>query len=69
MLVMDCAVKFRRCLPNFRFIIYIYNIIHHIGAAHGLSGILQMLLSFPSFLEKNPGAEKDVQGNISVIDA
>lgn len=36
----------------------------YIGAAHGLSAILQMLLSFPSYLDRNPDAEQIVKNSV-----
>lgn len=35
-----------------------------LGAAHGLSGIFQMLLSFPEFLKSTPGAEDIVRSAV-----
>ena len=31
------------------------------GAAHGLAGILQILISFPEYLQANPEAERDIK--------
>ena len=37
------------------------------GAAHGLSSILQMLLSFPSFLKSHPDAESLVHSAVDFM--
>lgn len=37
------------------------------GAAHGLSGILQMLLSFPACLQSDPAAEQDVKASVDYL--
>jgi len=37
------------------------------GAAHGLSGILQMLLSFPAYLQSDPIAEQDVKSSVDYL--
>lgn len=37
------------------------------GAAHGLSGILQMLLSFPEYLQSDPIAEQDVKSSVDYL--
>lgn len=39
----------------------------HAGAAHGLSGILQMLLHFPSFLKADPTAENEVRAAVDFM--
>jgi lantibiotic modifying enzyme len=35
-----------------------------VGAAHGLCGILQILLSFPTFMAENPEAEQLIKNSI-----
>ncbi|XP_054712655.1 lanC-like protein 3 [Uloborus diversus] len=42
-------------------LMYAYYDTEYLGAAHGLCAILQMLLSFPSYLEKNPSDEEVVK--------
>lgn len=37
---------------------------HFTGAAHGLCAILQVLLSFPEFLKRDPMAEKDIRSTV-----
>lgn len=37
------------------------------GAAHGLSGILQMLISTPGFLQTDPSAERDIRSAIDYL--
>lgn len=38
-----------------------------IGAAHGLSSILQMLLSFPDILRSDPTAEQDIRKSVDFM--
>lgn len=45
-------------------LMYSYYETEYLGAAHGLSAILQMLLSFPSYLDRYPEAEQKVQNSI-----
>ncbi|XP_071112770.1 lanC-like protein 3 [Haliotis cracherodii] len=42
-------------------LMYAYYNTEYLGAAHGLSSILQMLLSFPQFVLSNPDAERDIR--------
>ncbi|XP_067676711.1 lanC-like protein 3 [Haliotis asinina] len=42
-------------------LMYAYYDTEYLGAAHGLSSILQMLLSFPQFIHSNADAEQDVR--------
>lgn len=37
------------------------------GAAHGISSILLMILSFPKYLNENPDVEKDVRSCIDFL--
>ena len=37
------------------------------GAAHGLSGILQMLLHFPDFLQADPSVEQEVHDAVDYM--
>jgi hypothetical protein len=37
------------------------------GAAHGLSGILQMLLCFPAYLQSDPRAEQDIKSSVDYL--
>lgn len=41
-------------------LMYAYYDTEYLGAAHGLSSILQMMLSCPDFLKSDPSAEQDV---------
>lgn len=45
-------------------LMYAYYGTEYIGAAHGLSGIFQMLLSFPEFLKSTPGVEEKVRSAV-----
>ena len=38
-----------------------------IGAAHGLSAILQMLLNFPDFVKSDPAVEKDIKDSVDFM--
>lgn len=38
-----------------------------IGAAHGLCAILQMLLTFPSYIDRNPEAEQKVKASVDFL--
>lgn len=48
-------------------LMYAYYDTEYLGAAHGMSSILQMLLSFPSFLKSNPEAEKVVRAGVDFM--
>lgn len=48
-------------------LMYAYYKTEYLGAAHGLSAILQMLLSFPEYLAANPDAEKDVRQTVDFM--
>ena len=39
----------------------------YLGAAHGVAGILQMLLSVPGYLQHNPGAESDLRSSVDFL--
>lgn len=45
-------------------LMYQYHGTEYLGAAHGLSGILQALLSVPGYFNHNPSAEKDVKASV-----
>lgn len=59
----EYAKRHKSLLP----LMYSYYQTEYLGAAHGLSGILQMLLSFPKFLQGNPSAEKDVRMSVDFL--
>lgn len=48
-------------------LMYAYYKTEYLGAAHGLSSILQMLLSFPSFLKSHPDAESLVHSAVDFM--
>lgn len=48
-------------------LMYAYYDVEYLGAAHGLCSILQVLMSVPGFLEKNPNEEKDIRGSVDFI--
>ncbi|XP_055927362.1 lanC-like protein 3 isoform X2 [Argiope bruennichi] len=45
-------------------LMYAYHGTEYLGAAHGLSGILQVLLGFPKFLQRYPDAESLIKRSI-----
>lgn len=48
-------------------LMYAYHGTEYLGAAHGLSGILQILLNFPDYLHSNPDAERDVKASVDFL--
>ncbi|XP_034238193.1 lanC-like protein 3 isoform X1 [Thrips palmi] len=48
-------------------LMYAYYGTEYLGAAHGLSGILQMLLSVPGFIQSDASIERDVRTSIDYI--
>uniref|UniRef100_T1JC93 LanC-like protein 3 homolog n=1 Tax=Strigamia maritima TaxID=126957 RepID=T1JC93_STRMM len=48
-------------------LMYAYYDTEYLGAAHGLSAILQVLLSFTEFLKENADAEKDIKGGVDFL--
>ncbi|CAL4084946.1 unnamed protein product, partial [Meganyctiphanes norvegica] len=48
-------------------LMYQYYETEYLGAAHGLAGILQMLLSFPSWLHRRPEASSLIKRSIEVL--
>ncbi|XP_013776330.1 lanC-like protein 3 [Limulus polyphemus] len=48
-------------------LMYAYYKTEYLGAAHGLSAILQMLLGFPEYLTANPDAERDVRQTVDFM--
>ncbi|XP_077977268.1 lanC-like protein 3 [Glandiceps talaboti] len=45
-------------------LMYAYYDTQYLGAAHGLSAILQILLSFPEFFKSHPAVEKDIKESV-----
>jgi len=45
-------------------LMYAYHGTEYLGAGHGLSGILQVLLGFPEYLRENPDVERDVKNSV-----
>ncbi|KFD50875.1 hypothetical protein M514_08188 [Trichuris suis] len=58
----EYATSFKKTRPdsNVPPLLYQYYRVHYLGAAHGLSGILQSLLSFPDILKQNAENERIV---------
>ncbi|KAJ1528766.1 hypothetical protein ONE63_007153 [Megalurothrips usitatus] len=48
-------------------LMFAYYSTEYLGAAHGVSGILQMLMSVPGFLQSDPSAERDVRVTIDYL--
>ncbi|XP_078618101.1 lanC-like protein 3 isoform X1 [Branchiostoma floridae x Branchiostoma japonicum] len=48
-------------------LMYAYYGTEYLGAAHGMAGILLILLSFPDFLQANPDADRDVRGAVDYM--
>ena len=48
-------------------LMYQYYNTQYLGAAHGLAGILQALLSFPEFFKYQPDAEKNVKNSVDYL--
>ncbi|KAL4233772.1 LanC-like protein 3 [Mactra antiquata] len=48
-------------------LMYAYYDTEYLGAAHGMSSILQMLLSFPSFIKSNEDNEKIVKAGVDFM--
>lgn len=46
---------------------YTYHGSEYLGAAHGLSGILQIILSFPDYLAQNAEAELYVRQSVDFM--
>lgn len=53
----------KRCKSKSPLMYHYYNT-QYLGAAHGLSSILQMLLSFPHILKTDPAMEEDVHNQL-----
>ncbi|XP_025415141.1 lanC-like protein 3 isoform X2 [Sipha flava] len=48
-------------------LMYSYYGKEYLGAAHGLSTIIQVLLSFPQFIEKEPQTKQDIKNCIDIM--
>ncbi|XP_013162915.1 PREDICTED: lanC-like protein 3 [Papilio xuthus] len=59
----DYSMKSKSRCP----LMYHYYNTQYLGAAHGLSFILQMLLTVPGYLQFNTSAEKDVKATVEYI--
>ena len=46
---------------------YAYYETQYLGAAHRLTGILQLLMSVPNYFQHNPEAEKDVKASVAFL--
>ena len=59
--------KFSRRCSSKSPLMYSYYETQYLGAAHGLTGILQLLMSVPDYFHHNPEAEKDVKASIAFL--
>ena len=48
-------------------LMYSYYETQYLGTAHGLTGILQQLLSVPGYFQYNPLAERDVKASVNFL--
>ncbi|XP_002742235.1 lanC-like protein 3, partial [Saccoglossus kowalevskii] len=56
----DYSKRHRSPIP----LMYAYYDTEYLGAAHGLSAILQILMHFPSFFKSDPSIEKDIRESV-----
>jgi len=65
--MVDCGRKYSRQKHSPSPLMYQYYKTEYLGAAHGLAGILQILLSIPNYLSARPDAEKDLKNSVDFI--
>jgi len=66
-LIVQGGRKFSRKYSSKSPLMYSYYETQYLGAAHGLTGILQLLLSVPNYFRHNPEAEKDVKASVAFL--
>jgi len=66
-IIVDGGRKFSRRCSSKSPLMYAYYETQYLGAAHGLTGILQLLMSVPNYFKHNPEAEKDVKASIAFL--
>eukprot|EP00092_Neocalanus_flemingeri_P068272 GFUD01083399.1.p1 GENE.GFUD01083399.1~~GFUD01083399.1.p1 ORF type:complete len:317 (+),score=51.26 GFUD01083399.1:57-1007(+) len=66
-IIIEGGRKFSRRCSSKSPLMYSYYETQYLGAAHGLTGILQLLMSVPNYFDHNPEAEKDVKASIAFL--
>jgi len=62
--IVECGRRFSRKTSSKSPLMYQYYETQYLGVAHGLTGILQLLLSVPGYFQYNPEVEKDIRGAV-----
>ena len=65
--MVESGRKFSRKVSSKSPLMYSYYETQYLGTAHGLTGILQQLLSVPGYFQYNPLAERDVKGAVNFL--
>ena len=66
-LIVAAGRKFSRKTSCKSPLMYSYYETQYLGAAHGLTGILQLLMSVPNYFRHNPSAERDVKASVAFL--
>ena len=65
--MVDCGRQYSQKTKSASPLMYQYYKTEYLGAAHGLAGILQVLLSIPNYFNHRPDAEKDVKSSVDFL--
>ena len=65
--MVESGRKFSRKVSSKSPLMYSYYETQYLGTAHGLTGILQQLLSVPGYFQYNPLAERDVKASVNFL--
>ena len=65
--MIECGRQYSRKNRSPCPLMYQYYKTEYLGAAHGLAGILQLLLSFPEYFINRPDAEKDIKNSVEFL--
>ncbi|XP_050543974.1 lanC-like protein 3 homolog [Daktulosphaira vitifoliae] len=65
--IVESGRKYSRRTKSIFPLMYSYYKTEYLGAAHGLSTILQTLISFPQFIETNQSAKQDIKKSIDLL--
>ncbi|KAG8197839.1 hypothetical protein JTE90_020116 [Oedothorax gibbosus] len=65
--IVDSGTKYSRQHHSNSPLMYAYHGTEYFGAAHGTSGIFQMLLCFPYYLDSNPTADKRLKESVDYL--
>eukprot|EP00090_Calanus_glacialis_P029255 TRINITY_DN46963_c0_g1_i1.p1 TRINITY_DN46963_c0_g1~~TRINITY_DN46963_c0_g1_i1.p1 ORF type:complete len:418 (-),score=115.98 TRINITY_DN46963_c0_g1_i1:187-1404(-) len=65
--MVSCGREYSRQTKSGSPLMYQYYKTEYLGAAHGLAGILQVLLSIPNYLISHPDAEQDVKNSVDFL--